>query len=70
MNGVYAFIDSQNLNLSVQSAGWKLDFRKFRVYLKEKFGVKKGFLHTKFLLQINSKFSEIQFPTCRLNRQI
>jgi uncharacterized LabA/DUF88 family protein len=44
MNGVYAFIDSQNLNLSVQSAGWKLDFRKFRVYLKEKFGVKKAFL--------------------------
>jgi uncharacterized LabA/DUF88 family protein len=44
MNGVYAFIDSQNLNLSVQSAGWKLNFRKFRVYLKEKFGVEKAFL--------------------------
>ena len=35
----YAFIDSQNVNLSVQSLGWRLDFAKFRVYLKEKFGV-------------------------------
>jgi hypothetical protein len=36
---VYAFIDSQNLNLGTQSAGWKLDFRKFRLYLKNKYGV-------------------------------
>lgn len=33
---VYAFIDSQNLNLGVQSQGWKLDFAKFRVFLKDK----------------------------------
>ncbi len=36
---VYAFIDSQNLNLGVQSAGWQLDYRKFRQYLSEKYGV-------------------------------
>jgi hypothetical protein len=35
----YAFIDSQNLNLGIREAGWFLDFRKFRVYLKEKYGV-------------------------------
>lgn len=33
----YAFIDGQNLNLSIQDLGWKLDFRKFRIYLKEKY---------------------------------
>jgi len=27
---VYAFIDSQNLNLGVRSQGWSLDWRKFR----------------------------------------
>ncbi len=32
----YAFIDSQNLNLNIRSQGWILDFKKFRVYLKEK----------------------------------
>ena len=41
---IYAFIDSQNLNLGVQSAGWKLDFRKFRLYLKNKYGVGKAYL--------------------------
>jgi len=37
----YAFIDSQNLNLGIQKLGWKLDYKKFRVYLKEKLEYKK-----------------------------
>ncbi|MFH0926667.1 MAG: NYN domain-containing protein [bacterium] len=37
--GNYAFIDSQNLNLGVRSQGWKLDFRKFRQYLRNKYNV-------------------------------
>ncbi len=35
----YAFIDGQNLNMGTQFIGWRLDFKKFRIYLKEKFGV-------------------------------
>ena len=41
---IYAFIDSQNLNLGVKSAGWNLDFRKFRLYLKNKYEVEKAYL--------------------------
>lgn len=41
---IYAFIDSQNLNLGIQTAGWKLDFRKFRLYLKNKYHVEKAYL--------------------------
>lgn len=41
---IYAFIDSQNLNLGIQSEGWKLDFKKFRLYLKNKFNVSKAYL--------------------------
>lgn len=40
----YAFIDSQNLNLGVQSSGWKLDYRKFRLYLKNKYNVSQAYL--------------------------
>ena len=40
----YEFIDSQNLNLGVKSAGWDLDFRKFRLYLKNKYNVKRAYL--------------------------
>ncbi len=32
----YAFIDGQNLNLGIKRLGWALDFKKFRVYLREK----------------------------------
>jgi len=51
---VYAFIDSQNLNLGVKNdvkrrgkviyKGWNLDFVRFRVYLKEKYRVSKAYL--------------------------
>lgn len=40
----YAFIDSQNLNLGVKSSGWSLDFKKFRLYLLNKYNVKAAFL--------------------------
>lgn len=40
----FAFIDSQNLNLGIKSEGWKLDFRKFRLYLKNKYNVQKAYL--------------------------
>lgn len=40
----YAFIDSQNLNLGIKSKGWRLDFKKFRIYLKNKYDVEKAYL--------------------------
>ena len=41
---VYAFIDSQNLNLGVKDSGWELDFARFRKYLAAKYQVKIAFL--------------------------
>ena len=40
----YAFIDSQNLNLSIRDQGWILDFVKFRRYLTDRFSVCKAYL--------------------------
>jgi len=40
----FAFIDSQNLNLGVRSLGWRLDYKKFRLYLKNKYNVEKAYL--------------------------
>ncbi len=40
----YAFIDSQNLNLGIKSLGWRLDWRKFRQYLRNKYKIEKAFL--------------------------
>ncbi len=49
MEDNYAFIDSQNLNLSVQELGWRLDFAKFRTYLQDKFRVTKAYLFIGFI---------------------
>jgi uncharacterized LabA/DUF88 family protein len=40
----YAFIDSQNLNLGVRSLGWNIDYKKFRLYLKNKYSVDKAYI--------------------------
>ena len=64
---IYAFIDSQNLNLGTSKdiyhnnkliyKGWKLDFKKFRQYLKDKFRVNKAFLFIGFIRK-NEKIYE------------
>ena len=50
---IFAFIDSQNLNLGVKSQGWTLDYKKFRILLEEKYKVCKAFLFIGFI-PINS----------------
>lgn len=43
LSPTYAFIDGQNLHKSIQEQGWKLDYAKFRRYLKDKLNVQKAF---------------------------
>jgi len=57
---VYAFIDSQNLNLGVKSQGWKIDWRKFRQYLKNKYNVIKAFLFIGYLPGNESLYTLMQ----------
>lgn len=56
----YAFIDSQNLNLGVQELGWKLDFRRFRIYLKEKYKVGKAYLALGYLPENQDLYNSLQ----------
>ena len=53
---IYAFIDSQNVNLSIRELGWELDFRKFRRYLTDKYRVSKAFLFLGFLPQYQKMY--------------
>ena len=48
-NNNYAFIDAQNLHLAIRDQGWKLDYGRFRVYLKDKYQVSKAFLFLGYL---------------------
>ena len=56
----YTFIDSQNLNLGIQSMGWKLDWKKFRVYLKEKYGVSTAYLFLGYIPSNQDLYSSLQ----------
>ena len=56
----YAFIDSQNLNLSIRSLGWKVDFRRFRIYLQEKYHVKKAYLFIGYMPQNVDMYTALQ----------
>lgn len=56
----YAFIDSQNLNLGILKLGWKLDYRKFRIYLAEKYGIKKAYIFIGFVALNQSLYDRLQ----------
>ncbi len=40
----FAYIDAANLHKGIGDLGWKLDYRRFRVWLKEKYGVERAYL--------------------------
>lgn len=40
----FAFIDAQNLYLGLRKEGWKMDYKKFRVYLREKYSVARAYM--------------------------
>lgn len=66
----YAFIDSNNLYLGVSGdiykkekkiyAGWKLDYKRFRVYLKEKYEVDKAFMFIGFKPGNQAMYTNLQ----------
>ncbi len=45
----FAFIDGQNLNLGIRELGWKLNLRRFRRYLKDKYSVDRAYYFIGYL---------------------
>ncbi len=56
----YAFIDTQNLYLSIQKQGWKIDFVRFRVYLKEKYNVTKAYIFIGYMEEHQALYKSFQ----------
>lgn len=56
----YAFIDSQNLNLGIKYLGWKLDFKRFRIYLKDKYNVSVAYIFIGFVPTNQDLYSYLQ----------
>jgi uncharacterized LabA/DUF88 family protein len=56
----FAFIDGQNINLGIQRLGWKLDLKRFRVYLAEKYHVSKAYYFIGFLPENQNLYKSLQ----------
>ncbi len=56
----FAFIDGQNLNLGIQRLGWKLDLKRFRIYLKDKYKVSKAYYFIGFLPENQNLYKSLQ----------
>jgi len=55
-DNTYAFIDSQNLNLGIQRMGWKLDWRKFRQFLRDKYNVTQAYMFIGYMSENESMY--------------
>lgn len=45
----YAYIDNENVNISVQKQGWKIDWGKLRNWLKKEYNVEKAYMFMWYL---------------------
>ena len=55
----YAFIDSQNLNVGVQKFGWKMDWKKFRKYLTDVYGIEKAFMFIGYVPEFEAMYEQL-----------
>lgn len=56
----YAYIDGQNLNVGIRDLGWKLDFKRFRVYLRDKYSVSRAYLFVGYIPENQDLYVALQ----------
>jgi uncharacterized LabA/DUF88 family protein len=55
----YAFIDNQNLNLGIQRNGWKMDWRKFRAFLRNEYGVESAYMFIGYMPENEELYNQM-----------
>lgn len=56
---VYAFIDSQNLNVGTQKFGWKMNWARFRTWLRDEYNVEKAFMFIGYIPENESLYEQM-----------
>ena len=54
------YIDGANLHRGISELGWKLDYVRFRIWLKEKYGISRAYLFIGFIPQNQDLYSSLQ----------
>ena len=56
----YAFIDGNNLHLTMVNLGWALDYRRFRVYLRDKYHITEAYYFIGKILGNEQLYSNLE----------
>jgi uncharacterized LabA/DUF88 family protein len=56
---IYAYIDSQNLNVTTQKDGWKMNWSKFRQWLTDEYGVTKAYMFIGYVPEFEDMYEQL-----------
>lgn len=56
----FAFIDGQNLNLSIKDLGWSVDLKKLRIYLKDKYNVQVAYYFIGYIKENENLYNHLR----------
>lgn len=56
----FVYIDGANLHKGVASLGWRLDYRRFKVWLSEKYGVRVAYLFIGLIPKYKGLYKHLQ----------
>lgn len=56
----FAYIDGSNLHKGVKELGWHLDYKKFRTWLRDKYGVTKAYMFLGFIPNNTRLYRDLQ----------
>lgn len=56
---VYAYIDSQNVNVTTQKNGWKMNWQRLRDFLAEEYGVTKAYMFIGYVPEFESMYEQL-----------
>jgi len=56
----FAYIDAANLNNALKELGWNLDYKKFRVWLSDKYKVRKAYIFIGLIPKYKNLYKYLQ----------
>ena len=56
----FAYIDGANLHRGIESLGWTLDYRRFRIWMSEKYSIQKAYLFIGLIPKYSDLYKYLQ----------
>lgn len=56
----FAYIDGANLHKGISDLGWQIDYNRFRVWLKERYSVKRAYLFLGMVAKYKNLYTALQ----------